>query len=454
MLRSHCGAQRKAYNWGLGVIKANLDQRAAERSYGIDEDSLTPLADWSAYGLRKTWNQVKDEVAPWWRENSKEAYASGLANLAAGLSNWSSSKNGGRTGARMRFPRFKSKRAPQSCRFTTGAFGLTETDRRHVRLPRIGIVRTCESTRKLARRISAGTTRIRSATITYSGGRWFVSFSVETQRTDPPPTKADAVVGIDRGISHLAVLSQPVPGVSDEQGMVANPRHLERALRRMRRAQRRSARRFGPDRRAGVSGSARWHRSNAKVQRLHAQVANARADGLHKLTTALTNRFGTIVVEDLNVAGMLRNRRLARHISDAGWRELRRQLTYKAHWRGTELIVADRWFPSSKLCGRCGVVKAKLRLRDRVFCCDSCGHRTDRDANAARNLAALANGALASARSSPSCGVTINELAGKPYKTNPGWQRLSPREHPKSRVNAAWAITRLPSSELPEQTRR
>lgn len=127
MLRSHCGARRKAYNWGLGVIKTNLDQRAAERSYGIDEDSLTPLADWSAYGLRKTWNQVKDEVAPWWRENSKEAYASGLANLAAGLSNWSSSKNGGRTGARMRFPRFKSKRAPQSCRFTTGAFGLTET---------------------------------------------------------------------------------------------------------------------------------------------------------------------------------------------------------------------------------------------------------------------------------------------------------------------------------------
>ena len=111
-LRSHCGAQRFAYNWGLRIIKANLDQRAAERSYGIAEEALTPLTGWSGYGLRKSWNQVKDEVAPWWAENSKEAYSSGLAHLAVALSNWAASKSGDRRGPRMGFPRFKTRKVP------------------------------------------------------------------------------------------------------------------------------------------------------------------------------------------------------------------------------------------------------------------------------------------------------------------------------------------------------
>ncbi|MGH3982993.1 MAG: helix-turn-helix domain-containing protein [Pseudonocardiaceae bacterium] len=128
--RSHCGGQRYAYNFGLALIRANLDQRAAERTYGIPDDQLTEPVSWSAFSLRRAWNDAKNERAPWWAENSKEAYSSGLANLATALRNWSSSKFGRRAGRRVAFPRFKGRRTRLTCRFTTGAFGLG-LDRRH-----------------------------------------------------------------------------------------------------------------------------------------------------------------------------------------------------------------------------------------------------------------------------------------------------------------------------------
>ena len=206
-LRSHCGAQRFAFNWGLARVKANLDQREAERSYGMPEELLTPAVSWSAWSLRKDFNQVKHQVAPWWPENSKEAYGSGLANLAAALTNWAASRAGNRKGAKVRFPKFKAKRSVLSVRFNTGALGLAKEDRRHVQLPRIGLVRTHESTRKLTRRIQAGTARIRSVTVSYRRGRWFASFSVETDRGQKTPARPDDTVGVDVGITHLAVLS-------------------------------------------------------------------------------------------------------------------------------------------------------------------------------------------------------------------------------------------------------
>lgn len=148
-LRSHCGGQRYAYNWGLARIKANLGQRAAEQTYDMSIDQLTPSLSWSAYSMRKDWNQVKDDVAPWWAENSKEVYSSGLANLANALTNWRNSRIKVRRGPRARFPRFKNKRSALSCRFTTGGIGVTQ-DRRHVKLPCLGTIRTYESTRKLS----------------------------------------------------------------------------------------------------------------------------------------------------------------------------------------------------------------------------------------------------------------------------------------------------------------
>ena len=362
-LRSHCGGQRYAYNWGLAQVKANLGQRRAEKSYGIVDTELTPSLNWSAYSLRKAWNDTKNETAPWWSENSKEAYSSGLANLAIALGNWADSRTGKRKGPKMRFPKFKGKRAGLSCRFTTGAFGPTE-DRRHVKLPRMGIIRTHESTRKLARHVERGAARVRSVTVSYRRGRWFCSLSVEITRTDPAPTRPESVVGVDLGVKSLAVLSTGE--------VISNPRHLEVALRELRRLQRQAARRTGPDRRTRQTPSGRWRKTQARIARLHTAVANARRDGLHKLTSSLVRAHGTIVIEDLNVSGMLRNRKLARHIAGVGMAELRRQIEYKAGWCGVHVHIANRWFPSSKTCSDCGMVKAKLRLSDRVFYCDQC----------------------------------------------------------------------------------
>jgi len=405
-LRSHCGAQRFAYNWGLARITANLAQRAAERSYGIPDGLLTPPASWSAWALRKEFNAVKDRVAPWWAENSKEAYACGLANLADALGNWRASRDGARKGPAMRFPVFKGKRAALSVRFSTGSFGLAGPDRRHVRLPRIGLVRTHESTRKLARRIAAGTARIRSVTVSRRRGRWQASFSVETDRAGHAPARPADTVGVDVGVKHLAVLSTGE--------MIPNPRPLEHALVRLRRLSRQAARRTGPDKRTGQQPSARWRKTQARIARAHARAASMREDGLHQLTTRLAATYGTVVAEDLYVAGMLRNRRLARRIADAGFGLLRRQLAYKTAWHGGRLALAGRFYPSSKTCSGCGAVKAKLRLSERTYHCESCGLVIDRDLNAARNLAALAGGT-----SSPSRGATLNEPAGNPGKTRP-----------------------------------
>jgi putative transposase len=277
-----------------------------------------------------------------------------------------------------------------------------------MKLPRIGVVRTHESTRKLARHVERGTARIRSATVSYRSGRWFVSFSVEITRTDPAPTQPHTAVGVDLGVKSLAVLSTGE--------IIPNPKHLEVALRELRRLQRQAARRTGPDKRTRTTPSNRWRTTQARIAKLHTRVANARRDGLHKLTTRLVRTVGAIVLEDLNVSGMIRNRRLARHVAGVGMAELRRQIEYKAGWAGVHVHIADRWYPSSKTCSDCGVVKTKLRLSERIFTCESCGMSMDRDLNAARNLAGLVE-----ATSSPSCGATINEPDGNPRQTHTVW---------------------------------
>jgi putative transposase len=334
------------------------------------------------------------------------------------LSNWAASTSKQRKGPRTGFPRYKTRRSRLSCRFSTGALGLVDADRRHIQLPRIGVVRTHESTRKLAQRIAGGTTRIRSATLSFRRGRWFASFSVEATQTSALVARPDTVVGVDLGVRYLAVLSKPVRDVSDTAGMVPNPAHLEVALSASRRLARHAARRRGPDKRTHTTPSRRWQATQAKLARLHASVCDGRMNALHQLTTALTKRCGVIVIEDLNVAGMLANHRLARRVAGASWGQVRRQLAYKTDWRGGQLIVVGRFYPSSKTCSHCGAVKAKLRLSERDYHCETCGLRMDRDLNAARNLAALAEQTIGEA-SSPSCGATINEPAGNPHKTSP-----------------------------------
>ncbi|MGH2708348.1 MAG: IS607 family element RNA-guided endonuclease TnpB, partial [Actinomycetota bacterium] len=336
--------------------------------------------------LRREWNAAKAEVAPWWAANSKEAYSSGLDALARALGAFTNSRSGKRRGPKVGFPRRRRLRSRRSFRFTTGAFGLC--DARHVRLPRIGVVGTKEATTGLGGRVEAGRARVLSATVSERAGRWFVSFGVETERAEAVPSEPEGVVGVDVGVKVAAVLSTGET--------IANPRHLDRSHRRMLRLQAELARRRAPGR--GRRPSKRWKASRKRLARCHAQVANARSDGLHKLTTRLARRYGTVVVEDLSVRGMTaagtgKGRQgkagLNRAVLDTAPAELRRQLAYKCAWYGSKLVVADRWFPSSKTCSRCKTVKTKLSLTQRSFCCERCGLVIDRDLNAAVNLASL-----------------------------------------------------------------
>ena len=378
-LRSHAGAARVAFNWGLSRVKANLSQREAEATYGISGDDLTLYVEWSLYGLRKAWNAVKGTVAPWWAECSKEAFNTGLDALARALKNWGDSRRGKRKGKPVGFPRFRSRRrSTPSVRFTTGAIRCT--DGRAV-LPRLGRIKLHE---RVGTRLDGA--RILAASVRFERGRWHVSFTVEQDVSRPAPTRPDVAAGVDLGIKTLAVVATD----TGETFEVPNPRHLSMALRKVRRLSRTVSRRQGPDRRTRQEPSNRWCHADAARNRAVGKVADQRKDGIHKLTTDLARTYGTVVVEDLHVAGMVRNHRLARHVADASFAEIRRQLTYKVAWHGGTLIVADRWFASSKTCSECGAVKAKLALSERTYVCEACGTLLDRDVNAAVNLARLA----------------------------------------------------------------
>lgn len=398
-LASHAGAARFAHNHMLALVKAVMDQRAAERSYGIGEDGLTPVLGWSLPALRKAWNQRKADCAPWWGENSKEAYNTGLDGLARGLDGWAKSRNGQRAGRAVGFPRFKSARARRSVRFTTGVIRC-EADRRHVTLPRLGAVRTHESTRKLARRIEAGTARILSATVSQdSAGRWHCALQVVVAGKARPAhahRSAHTVVGVDVGVKADSLLVVATPeGI--EVDRVGAPKSLTAAQARLRALQRRAARQHGPYdplTKTRQVPSKRWRKTQTRIGRTHAHAAAVRRDVLHKATTALAQQHQVVVVETLNAAGMRTHggaykRGLNRALADAALAEIRRMLGYKSRWYGCRLVEADRYFPSSKICTVCGRRKPNLTLAERVFDCEHCGVRIDRDLGAAINLARL-----------------------------------------------------------------
>ncbi|MFI5720472.1 IS607 family element RNA-guided endonuclease TnpB [Nocardia sp. NPDC051750] len=395
--RSHAGGARKAHNTMLGLVKAVMAQRAAERSYGIAEAELTAALNWSLAGLRKEWNRRKDVVAPWWSENSKEAYNTGLDALARGLDAWSKSRRGQRAGRTVGFPRFKSARTRRSVRFTTGTIRV-EADRHHVTLPRVGTIRTHESTRKLARRIEAGTARVLSATLSQdSSGRWFCSFQSIVRHAVAVPAHIGAqaaVVGVDVGVKDLLVVGTP-DGREIER--VPAPKASTAVQPRKRALQRRAARRQGPYDPATKTErrpSKRWQRTQRRIARIDAHAANVRRDVLHKATTRLAQRHQIICVETLNASGMRskggnRKKGLNRALADAALAEVRRMLGYKTGWCGSVLVEAGRYYPSSKICSGCGGRKPNLTLAMRTYACEHCGLEIDRDLNAAINLARL-----------------------------------------------------------------
>ena len=359
LLESHAGAARFAYNNGLAHVRDMLERG--------DEP------EWSYYGLRRWWNQAKDTLAvdeatgePWWPENSKEAYNSGLESLADALRNFSKSRKGRRKGRRMGFPRFKSKdRAVPGFAYTTGSFGIIDCDPYALKLPRIGRVHCMEDA---SRRVDGA--KVLRMSVSRRGGRWQASLTVERADLPVPSPPKGGSVGIDLGVKELATLSDGT--------VVHNPRALDSNLKRLRRAQKDLSRK--------AKGSNRRHRARTKVSHLHARVANLRHDMLDKTTTMLARTYADISIEDLNVAGMVKNHRLARVVEDAAFAEFRRQLEYKTARTGARLHVIDRWYPSSKTCSNCGTVKAKLSLSERVYHCEECGLVIDRDLNAAINI--------------------------------------------------------------------
>lgn len=430
VLESHCGAARFAFNHMLGVVKTNLDQRAAERSYGVADQDLTPAQGWSLAKLRKTWNQGKTDVAPWWEANSKEAYNSGLDALARALENWSASRAGNRAGPMIGFPRLKSKhRSARSVRFTTGVMRVDE-DRHHITLPRIGRIRTHESTRKLARRLESGTARILSATASCRAGRWYCAFQVIVAGKARPahaPRSPQRTVGVDVGLRDLLVVAT-ADGV--EVDRIPAPKPLAAAQDRLRALQRRAARQRGPynpDTQVRREPSKRWQRTQARIGRTHRRVADIRAHELHAATTALATRHDIVVVEQLAVKNMgrrggRRKRGLNRALGDAALGRIRTQLDYKTTWYGTELVTAPRSFPSTQLCSRCAA-KTKLRLRDRTYHCRNGCPPLCRDLNAAINLARLGDPSHretgTGTGSSPAASVTAGHGRGANQKTSP-----------------------------------
>lgn len=376
LLASNAGAARFVFNLGLMHVKSQLNGLASCGGKG--------KADWSMPALRRWWNEWKQELAPWWRENSKEAYTSGLQSLANAFANYFAWRDGERGGDRMGWPKPRSKhRTTPKFTYTTGSFGVA--DPYGLKLPRVGRVHCMENVGKLTGGIQPS-----RMTISRHNGRWYASLLVEVP--DPQPsTTLQGHVGVDLGVKRIATLSDGTT--------VENPHTLKASMRRQRRIQRKLNRRR--------QGSKRWVEAKHGLQEVAAQVARQRRDRMDKLTTMLATTYRDISIEDLNVKGMTKRPKakedpdnpgqylpngrkakagLNREILDAGFGMFRRMLEYKCALSGARLHIINRWYPSSKACSNCGAVKAKLSLKERVYVCDQCGLVIDRDLNAAINL--------------------------------------------------------------------
>ncbi|MGW0883830.1 RNA-guided endonuclease InsQ/TnpB family protein [Streptomyces sp. NPDC002671] len=297
---------------------------------------------------------------------------------------------------RAKYPRFKSrKRSRRSAEYTTSGFRFRDGK---LTLAKMSEPLDIVWSRALPKGAAPSTVTVSQD----SAGRWFVSLLCEDPSVTPLPA-AGAAIGVDVGLDHLLTLS------TGEK--IANPRHERRDRARLAKAQRELARKAKGD---GTNRAKARH----KVAKIHARIADRRRDGLHKLTTRLVRENQTIVIEDLTVRNMVRNRSLARAISDAAWSEFRSMLEYKAAWYGREVIAVDRFFPSSRLCSHCGTLQEKMPLNVRTWTCD-CGTTHDRDVNAARNLKAA--GLAVSA-----CGAGV-----RPQRSTPGGQSATKQEPPR-----------------------
>jgi putative transposase len=343
----HAGAARFAYNWGLARSQ-EVYRTTGKRPPALD--------------LHKDLNRLKQTDYPWMYECSKCAPQEALRDLDIAYKNFyrrATLKKQGKWKGKVGFPTFKKRSKGVGSFRLTGHIHVTSST---VQLPRIGKVRLYEHG------YIPPDAKILSATVSEQAGRWLVSVQVEEQQEQPVCT-ATTAIGVDLGIKTLATLSDGTP--------FENPRPLKQALRRLKRLERQKSRR--------KKGSKNRKKTGAKLAQPHARLANRRKDASHKLTSSLCKNHALLAIEDLHVAGMVKNHCLAQAVSDSTFGEIRRQLEYKAQWHGVHLVVLDRFSPSSQVCSHCQWRNEALTLADRVFVCQNCGAVTDRDYNAAQN---------------------------------------------------------------------
>ncbi len=340
-LARHAGVSRHAYNWGhglcLGILSHNSHCTPSEK-----------IKFPTAIDLHKWLNKFVKPEHPWYYQVScAPQYA--LRHLVKAWQDCFKKKKSR--------PKFKKKGRQDS--FTLdGTIKILSENK--IQVPVIGCLKTYE--------ILPGVLRPTNVTISREADRWLISFKIDV--TIAPTEKKTDVVGIDLGIKALATLSTGaiIKGAASYRKQSNKLAKLQRQVSRK------------------LSGSVNRHQAKVKVQRLHRKIANVRKDTLHKLTSHLCKNHAVNVIEALNVSGMLANHKLAKSIADMGFYEFRRQMEYKSELYGSQLIIVDRFYPSSKTCSNCGIIKDSLLLSERLFCCDHCHLTIDRDLNAAKNL--------------------------------------------------------------------
>lgn len=358
------GTARYAWNWALKEWKRQY--KAGEKPTEVS--------------LRRQLNAIKRAQLPWMYDVSKAVVQESIIDLGTAFRAFFEKRG--------RYPRrkYKDDRASFCAANEAGTF---RTDGKRIKLPVIGWVKMRETVRFCG--------PLKRATVSCEAGRWFVSLMVETDDVWAVKQLC-GVVGVDLGVSAFATLSTGE--------VIEGPKAHEVALKRLRRANKALARKR--------RGSHNFRKAKARLARVHRRIGAIRRDATHKLTTRLAKSYKVIGIEDLNVRGMASNRHLARSIMDGGFFEFRRQVDYKTRLYGSRLIVANRWYPSSKTCSCCGVVKETLALAERTFRCDDCNFEAPRDVNAALNLARLAASSAVSA-----CGEGRSGTKRKPRVKRP-----------------------------------
>lgn len=336
--RKCCGVARFTYNWALEEWQTQY--RAGKKP--------------TALSLKQEFNAIRGEQFPWTYEVGRDCTSQAFAHIGVAFNRFFRKESG--------YPQFKKKGERDSFYVANDQFSIVG---KKVRLPHIGWVKLRESLRFEG--------KILSATVSKHADQWYVSIHVEVPEDYQKERIGDGTVGVDLGVATAATLS------TGEK--LEGPKPLRKNLGRIRRSHRSLSRK--------QKGSKNREKAKRKLARQYKRVSDIRLDFLHKLTSRLLNENQVVVIEDLNVKGMLKNRKLSRAISDIGLYEFRRQLDYKRFLFDSELVVADRWFPSSKLCSGCGSKKEDLILSDRTYECPNCGLVIDRDINAALNLYTL-----------------------------------------------------------------